>query len=498
MNDLTIQAPRQGISLSPHTGFADIRNLDIFSVPGIVRLNNLVVKNSSTTVVTTVQWMLTNPATPTEKYALDSAGKVYKSTDSGATWSLMTGNTQTNAHGNGLAIWKNYLIVARDTVLDVCGDGTATGITNANWTNSWKTIDSDVLWHPMIVSHNDGKLYGGAGKYVFSIEELTTFAPGTPATFTFIQQALDLPSNYRIKCLEELGNNLWCGTWQGTNVYDLPIADIFPWDRSSPSFGQPVRLNVHGVHALLNDGNSLIVLAGIEGIVYRSDGVGSVAIARIPEALADISGGKYVEWMPGSICKYKGRIFVGLSSGGSATSIDGCGVWSLSQTGNGTIVTLEHGISTGNFGASSNIKIGALLPASRDTILIGWKDGTTYGIDGITATSFTTSYGGYFITPFYNVGKNKQPRKFTEIEFQLVRPLRTNEGIKIDYRTSMTASFTNLSTWDFSTFGAEISHNTIFYKATTSIDIPASEHLQLKIYLTGTTTTPELANVILR
>jgi len=36
--------------------------------------------------------------------------------------------------------------------LDVCGDGTSTGIANANWSNSWQAIDSDVLWHPMLVS----------------------------------------------------------------------------------------------------------------------------------------------------------------------------------------------------------------------------------------------------------------------------------------------------------------------------------------------------------
>ena len=496
--ELLISAPRQGISQSPHVGFQDIRNLDIFLSPGVVRLNNLIAKASSTTVVTGVQWLVKNPATPTEAYALDTAGKVYKSSDSGATWALMTGNTQTSCHGNGLAIWKNYLFVARDSTIDVCGDGTATGITNANWTNGWKTIDTDVLWHPMIVSSNDGKLYGGAGKYVFSLDELTTFAPGTGASYTWTQQALDLPSSYRIKCIEELGNNLMAGTWQGTNVYDLRVADIFPWDRSSVSFGQPVKMNVEGVHAMLNTGNSLIVLAGINGTVYRCDGVNAIPVAQIPQSVADTTGGKYVEWLPGAICNYKSRVYFGLSSGGSATTNDGAGVYSLQQTGQGNILTLEHGISTGNFGASTNVKVGALLPMTRDNLLIGWTDGTSYGIDNTTVTSYMTSYTGYFITPLYVVGNNKQPKKFIEIEFQFARPLRANEGIRIDYRPDLTASFTNISTWDYATFGGELSHLTGFYKGTTSIDIPASELLQLRVYLTGTTTTPELKSITLR
>ena len=496
MKDLVIQAPRQGIAQSPHVGFADIRNLDVVTSPGIVKLNNLVAKASSTTVVTLPQWIVTNPATPAEKYALDSAGKVYKSTDTGATWALMTGFTA-GGHGNGLAIWKNYLFVARDAFLDVCGDGTATGIANANWTNSWKAIDSDVLWHPMIVSKNDNKLYGGAGRYVFSLDEVTaqTFAPGSSGTYTFTAQALDLPPNYRIKCLEELGNNLMCGTWMGTNVYDLREAVIFPWDRSATSFGQPVTLNEHGVHALLNTGNSLIVLAGIGGTVYRSDGVNAIPVAQIPQSIADISGGKYLEWLPGAICNYKGRVFFGVSSGGSATTIDGMGVYSLFQTGQGNILTLEHGISTGNYGATTTVKIGAIHPVTRDNILIGWRDDTTYGIDNITVTSFNTSYSGYFTTPFYSVGSTKQLHKFIEVEFQLARPLRSNEGFKISYRDDLTASFTDVATIDFATYGAEVSHMITLYAG---VDILELEQVQFKVSLTGTTTSPELKSVSIR
>jgi hypothetical protein len=498
--DLIITAPRTGIAPSAHTGIADIRNLDIFSIPGIVKLNNPAVKKS-TTVVGLVKWMVKNPATPAEIYALDDGGKIYKSANSGATWTLME-NFTAGGHGNGLAIWKNYLFVALDTKIDVCGDGTATGITNANWSLDWEgsALDSDVLWHPMLVSKNDNKLYIGAGRYVASLDENTgqTFAPGTGATYTYIQQALDLPPNYRIKCLEELGNNLMCGTWMGTNIYDLRVADIFPWDRSSPSFGQPVQIAEHGIHGMLNNGNYLIIMAGIEGKIYRSDGVNAVPIAQIPSTIADISGGKYFETYPGAIINYKGRPFFGVSGGGTATTIDGCGVYSLSITGSGTILAMEHGISSGNFGATTNVKIGSLLGITRDSLTIGWKDAATYGIDLTNVAAYNTSYSAFFISPFYNVGTTKQPRKFTEIEFQLVRPLRTDEGIKVDYRTDLTSAFINLGTWDYATFGAKISMNPLFQKGTTSIDIPICENIQLKVYLTGTTTSCELKSVILR
>lgn len=492
---LVINAPQQGISSSPFTGYGDVRQLDIFTLPGTAKLNNLTAKKSGTTVVNRPNWIVTNPATPAEKYALDTGGKVYKSTDSGATWALMTGNTQTSANGNGLAIFKNYLIVARDTKLDVCGDGTATGITNANWTNGWQTIDSDTDWHPMLISKNDGMLYGGAGQYVFSLEEVSgqTFDPATATTYTFTSQALDLPSNYKIKCLEELGDNLMCGTWQGSNVDDIRIADIFPWDRSSTSFGQPISLNEFGIHAMLNVGNSLTVLAGIDGQVYTSNGVSAVPIAQIPQSIADISNNKYIEFYPNAIANWKEKVYFGASSGGTDTTIAGMGVYSLTRTSRGNILINEHLISTGNDGSAENIKIGALLPVTRDNMLIGWADDATYGLDNITTSSFTTSYGGFFDSPMYRVGTSDHTRKYQYVEINLGRPLRTGEGIKLSHRSDLSESFTDFLTWDFATYGAELSHTTTL--STPTYKLPASELLQIRVSLTGNGTTPEFLSV---
>jgi len=621
-SELLIQAPRSGIAPSAHTGVADIRQLDIFSDPGVVKLNNLMQDVSGGVVTGLIKWMVKNPATPTEIYAVDDGGVVYKSDDSGDSWAELTGNTA-GGHGNGMAIFKNYLFVAGDDFIDVCGDGTVTGITAANWTLDWETGDlvSDVDWHPMLISKNDNKLYIGAGKYVASLDEETTFASGTPATYTWTPQALDLPSNYRIKCLEELGNNLMCGTWQGTNVYDLRIADIFPWDRSSPSFFQPIQIAEHGVHAMLNNGNYLIVLAGIEGRVYKCDGVNASPIVQIPPTISDLSGGKGLLAYPGALINYKGRPFFGIGAmesleggelvtngtftGGIAgwtpqptnlgwtydgvgaalftdnggndaimeqsigaengkiyhvtfsvtqlgasvngyiqigagdfyyfsdsgaqslnvlagssndqiwfggevgtpsfsidnvsileiSHIPGIGIYSLMSTSKGTILVNEHTISTGNSGDAIIANVASLLAVTRDSLVAGWRSNLDYGIDKIDTTEYASDYDGYFITPLYAVGTNKQPRPFLEIEFQLVKPFRADEGIKIYYRNDLDSGFATLGTWDYDTWGAEISHNSNF---NSSINIPPCENLQLKVALKGNATTPELRAVILR
>ncbi len=373
MPNLTIISPRQGIALSPHIGFADIRNLDIHSIPGVVTLNNIpVIKGLSATVDAQVNWIVRDPVTTANVYALDLNGVVYNSTNSGATWAELSDRA---GHGNGMAIWKNYLFVATDTTLDLYGPLDSSPDWRADWTTA--ALVSDVLWHPMLVSKNDNKLYIGAGKYVVSVDEVSgqTFTWNDAGTYTLTEQALDLPSPYRIKCLAELGNNLMCGTWQGTNVYDIRIGDIFPWDRSSISFGQPIELAEYGIHAMSNVGNSLAVLAGTSGTIFRCDGANAYVIGQLP---IDLRGGKYLEWYPGALCNYKNRIFFGVGTGGTWSAANApapMGVYSLLQTGKGNILNFEHFNSAETDGSVASVKVSALLPVTRDTLLVAWRSG---------------------------------------------------------------------------------------------------------------------------
>ena len=314
--------------------------------------------------------------------------------------------------------------------------------------------------------------------------------PGTAATFTFIQQNdNDLPDNYRIKCLAELGNNLMVGTWQGTNIYDFKVADIFPWDRSSPSFQQPVQMAVNGVNAMITINNQLFVLAGIDGGVYRCDGYNAVQIAQIPEHIANLDNGKYLEPHPGAIMNHKGRLHFGVS--GSA-AINGCGVWSLTQTSRGNILIMENQISTEETGLNDVVKIGALLSVSRDQYICGWQDdeNSAYGIDviDIDAYNYATTYQAGFQSPCYRTGTNLLPFKFTQGELKLKRKLRVNEGIRLAYRLNSYDAFTLIKVYDFATYGAILSKH---IKTELPTDIKACEQLEIEVRKTGTTTTPE-------
>lgn len=588
--DLTINVPREGIAQSPHTGFADVRNLDISFLQGIVQLNKKLSLQSASVVTGLPKWIVNDPVTTTQVIGIDSNGAFYFNKLTGATtWYKITGSPSTNAHGNGLAIFNDWAVIARDDYLDFWGplSGVSFTATAANpmvitavghglaindrislWstgnitssgsvefantgtsyfintvlsvdtftisatsggvelsllggtqsgthvyrtfkdgsvaqgagTSTTTPIDSDNLFHPMLVSKLDGKLYGGSAYQAFTLEKTvgTTFNPRTN-TFTFTQEALpiDLPSDYRIKCIAEKDNNITFGTWKGSSITVIQkSADLFSWDRTDNNPYLSGQLDDYGIHGLLVDGNSLIALAGISGGIFRTDGVNFSKIAQLPFKNTDSI---IVQYLPGAIAKYKDKIYFGVSLD---QGLSGAGVYSLEFTSKGNILNLEHLDSTLTDSASTALAIGSLCPVASDQILVGSSSGGTFGID-ITSSSYaySTNYAGYFDTPLYIVGTPKSLRVFTEMDILFAKKLSSdstkNEGIRISYRTNLTDSFTTLGTFTNQVAGTTVLGAVASYF--TNPGIPPCEMLQLRIALLGTTTTtPQLRQIVLR
>jgi len=481
---LVINAPLKGIAQSPHFGFGNMQNIDIYTVPGVAKLNTILVKESASVVDAQVTWIVKNPANPTNLYAIDANGVVYNSSNSGDSWSELSDR---GGSGQGLIVWKDYLFVMEDTSIDVYGPLSG----SPSWTDNWQTdLDSDSLWHPCLDSVLDGHLYIGAGRYMAKLEEVVgqNFAPGSSSTYTWTPQKLTLPENYRIKCLTELGNNIMIGTWMGTNIYDNKIADIFPWDGNATNFGKPIRMVENGVNAMISRGGYLYILAGIDGLIYKSNGSQAWELARIPLSVADISAGKYLEPYPGALINFKGRLFFAVNS----QSTDGMGIYSLLETNQGSILNCEHTISTETTGGTNPLIVGALLGITRDQFVAGWRDNATYGIDLLDTTSFayTTDYTGFFESPLYQVGTYLNERQFSKLEFVLAKELAASEGIRFKFRVNLTDSFTTIGTYTTAEIGAG---KTSFH---TTVNIPACEQLQIRVELLGTSTsTPEFKNL---
>jgi hypothetical protein len=475
---------KTGIGQSPIAGCGVIANLDIHGKPGILRLSPKATKVSGTTVVDRVKWMTRVPNG--DIYALDESGTVYKSTNEGDSWSVVSGNTKTSARGNGLAYYGGYLFVARNTVVDTY-----------DLSSTWTTVTGLTLtsnsFHPMVLGQ-DNILYIGNDRYIASIEITGTPNWGAGTGYNKTAQANDLPSDYTVKSMAELQTYLVAGTYFGSNSYQSPTATLFPWDRSSTSFNLTTVLQEKGTHQLVSDSNMVYAQAGTRGEIYRTN-LSETAKVADPKHIT-IGVGESIVNYPGAACKHDDKFLFGLSS--LSGNINPLGVYSIKEAGKVMALVLDNTISVGDDGTAGTLQVSAMLSLSNGIYLAAWSynDGvtTTYGIDKIGQNGYLcTSYAGYLESPLYQVGTIVTPRTFSTVKMHFAKKLASGHGVRIKYRTSLSDNWTTLGTYDYATLGAVGEHEA-------RIGI-SGIFLQLKIELTtgsSSTTGPELVEVRLR
>src|SRR3990172_3484466 len=108
------------------------KNLNIFSEPTNLTLMPEAVKESSTTVVDLVKWIV--PGTPhdTNTYAIGDTGKFYKRTSAGS-WSVL--QTTSNCVGQGMELQNDYVYYTQNTQIGRYGPLSGTPA----FTDAWQT-----------------------------------------------------------------------------------------------------------------------------------------------------------------------------------------------------------------------------------------------------------------------------------------------------------------------------------------------------------------------
>jgi hypothetical protein len=190
---------------------------------------------------------------------------------------------------------------------------------------------------------------------------------------------------------------------------------------------------------------------------------------------------------------YKNRR-VYFASSYTGTSGQLAAIWSIKDGK----LALENTMSTGETGTGAlNTLIPVLLNTTNAYYYAGFKSQptvptTTYGMDKLSTTRRNTSYSAYFLSPFMRVGSLLNKKAFSRLEIQLAKPLASNEGVKLEYRTSHAGSWTTMVT--FATAGKQsyINHPDT---CVMPVDI---ENIQFKVSLTtpsASDSTPELLEV---
>lgn len=353
--------------------FAEMVNLDIFSEPGVIKVNQKLTKESGSTVDDLVKACVS--CSDGKQYFFGSTnGKIWSRTTAGV-WTLeATASPAAGSAGiTGAAEYQGYIYYAMQSRLGRVAVGAAWSTRNDSWATFTNT---DASFHPMRIVNL--VLYIGDANYVAQVD-------GT----TFSANALDIKTPLRIKCLGRAGTDLLIGTYVASTVVET---EILRWNTWSVSYTSSDTIPEAGINAFLETDNLVLVSAGVKGNIYQYDGTNLDLYKTVKGVYNNSTKQAYVH--PGAVLNFHGLPLFGFSnvSGNPASQ----GVYSLGRANRNYpfILNLEHTISTGN---RSNIEIGAICGAG-DVFLVAWKDttsGTAYGVDVL---DLTAKYASAYLT----------------------------------------------------------------------------------------------------
>jgi len=425
-------------------------------------------------------------------FAQDENGRVWRSTTSAGNWYLIGGNTLTGAAGNGLVVWKSYIFAFRNTAIDVTATTFNPGA-SSSWTyNSWRSLTITSATSHYAIWGQDDILYYANGRTLGSVQEVAgaDFDPNDTATFVnpaTTTAVLSLPENVTSSKIEELGTNLM--TLASDNTYSY----VFPWDRTSPTFNLPLRVQ-NSVSTMTAYNQTLYLFATDVLKVYKTNGSYMTEEEIFPQSWL---GTDITSVSIGASTVFKGRLLFSISQAGTASTGPN-GVYSYDlKTG---ALVMENGISTGNYYAG--VQISALYaPKQSGMYFVGWKDNngatTSYGIDNNRlsgpANSYVwySSYESYVETQLYEIGTPQDTRQLQELSLTFSNKLAATQGVRLSYRTNLTDSYTLIGTYDFSTLGAVQTY-------TGNFSSTGSTHIQFKIELSDAAGTMGLLALKLR
>lgn len=368
-------------------------------------------------------------------FGQDSNGRVWYNLQNSLSARLLNGNTigVANSEGNGLIVFRvsdgsaTYLFAFRNAAIDVVNVLGTTQLEAPSWTNSWQSLNSGAAsgnsHHARI--GQDNIIYFCDDRYVGSIKENSgsVFAPATGTTYTYNNQALDLPLGSLTYWLEELGTDLLISVSNDSFIY--------PWDRISDSFGLPFPIGEREGNKMKNIGNVVYILAGRHGNIYQTQGTFIRPHKTIPiYASYNSATPSSVPITWGGIESVLGKLAVGVGALSGES-----GVYLIDQNGR---MTIDNIPSTGEANVTA-------LFATNEFYQMGYAGGS----DVMDTSRYSTLGTVVLESPFYRLGTSKGKSTISELEYQIANGV--SGSIRISYREDLTSSFTTLTTWTTTT-----------------------------------------------
>lgn len=225
--------------------------------------------------------------------------------------------------------------------------------------------------------------------------------------------------------------------YKGASPLDAEEGKRYYWDGISASFNfsEPIKCGAPNASIGTKEGK-IYGVYGFRGSLY--DGKTEKELTHEVPKLAK---GKYIEVYPGAIDSIEGRILIGYAGLTDDSSGVELGVYEyggqVDETTKGLV--LKYIISTGNTQAT-NLKIGLVKVIGKD-IYIGWREGSSYGLDKVTLGDSAATSGVYESLIF----DNEKPKK-QKLALQLKATflaLASGESFTLKYQIDRSGSFTS-------------------------------------------------------
>lgn len=373
---------------------------------------------------------------------LDSNGRTWFVPDTDTAYLLLNSAIEdvdgslTGASGNGLVLSPfsstsaTYLFVFRNNNIDVIDVFGTSDIEALSWSNGWQTMNtgaSENNSHECIRAQ-DGAIYFCDDRYVGSIIEKVgqTFVPGSSSTYTYNNQALDLPPYEIAQCLTEHGTNLLIGG----NTFNK----IYPWNRVSDSFNLPLDVPEYSVKKIKNVGGTVYIFPGTQGNIYVTDGIYVDFFKTIPSYLSNNNGSlvrNVVTW--GGVDQINGSLLFGAAGVNDTYS----GVWRIDPQGR---LTLDNQPSSG----STNV---TAIWGDDEFYHMGYSGGADCFESDAHGTKMYDNLEGIIHSPLFEIGDDITKAKYSRMEVILGKDASTGGQIRVGYRDGLAGSFTTIDTF---------------------------------------------------
>ncbi len=281
-------------------------NLDIFTEPTNITLNPATAKNSGTTVVDLVKWIIAGAPYDTNIYFFGSAGNFYSRSSAGS-WSKL--RTVSACGGQGMEIYDDYIYYTQDTQIGRYGPLSG----SPSFTDNWQTglNDTSAFDFAPIKAFQGGFAVGNGNDL------------GWYDGAVWDQDKLVFPPGYKVRTLDTVDEFLVIGCYRGSSIQDADSGIAFFWDGTASTYNFWVEIPEGGIQALLNSRNRLLSFVGADGILYLNY-TPFQKVHKVP--YLPIS--KYVDIYPGAVTNWKGLSLIGVSGNtDSATLVQGVYQW---------------------------------------------------------------------------------------------------------------------------------------------------------------------------